>query len=455
MKTGKKRDFSQGSVWGNILRMAIPMILAQLINLLYNVVDRIYIGHIPGADALAMTGVGLTLPVVSILAAFANLFGMGGAPLFSMSWGAGDEKHAQKIMGNAFSMLLGTGVVLGVACYLLRRPVLYLFGASDVTYPFADDYLTVYLMGTLFVMISQGMNYFINAQGFGVIGMLTVSIGAVINLILDPILIFSMELGVKGAAVATVIAQGISAAWALWFLTGKRAVIPISRESMKLSCRIVWETVCLGMSGFVMQITNSVAQIMGNVMLQLWGGDLYVGIMTVINSVREVMTMPLMGLANGAKPVMSFNYGAKQFDRVKSAIRFITVVCILLSVGVWALLFFCPRFFMELFNDDPALIEMGIPAMRLYFSGIFMMSLQFAGQATFTALGCARHAVFFSTFRKVAIVAPLSVLLPSLWGLGTDGVFLAEPVSNYVGGIACYLTMMIVVRKKLQQEKTA
>jgi Na+-driven multidrug efflux pump len=203
-----------------------------------------------------------------------------------------------------------------------------------------------------------------------------------------------------------------------------------------------------------MQITNSVAQIMGNVMLQIWGGDLYVGIMTVINSVREVMTMPLMGLANGAKPVMSFNYGAKQFDRVKNAIRFITVVCILLSVGVWALLFFCPRFFMELFNDDPALIEMGIPAMRLYFSGIFMMSLQFAGQATFTALGCARHAVFFSTFRKVAIVAPLSVLLPSLWGLGTDGVFLAEPVSNYVGGIACYLTMMIVVRKKLQQEKT-
>ena len=453
MKTGKKRDFSQGSVWGNILRMAIPMILAQLINLLYNVVDRIYIGHIPGADALAMTGVGLTLPVVSILAAFANLFGMGGAPLFSMSWGAGDEKHAKTVMGNAFSMLLGTGILLGLACYVLRRPVLYLFGASDVTYPYADDYLTIYLMGTLFVMISQGMNYFINAQGFGVIGMLTVSIGAVLNLILDPILIFGLELGVKGAAIATVISQGVSAVWALLFLTGKRAVIPLSRESMKITLPVVWEIVCLGMSGFVMQITNSIAQIMGNVMLQVWGGDLYVGVMTVINSVREIMSLPLQGLTNGAKPVISFNYGAGKVDRVKSAIRFMTVACILVSLVAWVLLFFCPRFFLELFNDDAVLIEAGIPAMRIYFAGIFMMSLQFAGQATFTALGCAKHAVFFSTFRKVAIVAPLSVLLPGLWGLGTDGVFLAEPVSNYVGGIACYVTMMIVVGRKLREKE--
>ena len=453
MKTGKNKDFSQGSVWGNILRMAIPMILAQLIHLLYNVVDRIYIGHIPGTDALAMTGVGLTLPIMTILAAFANLFGMGGAPLFSMSWGAGDEGRAQKIMGNAFSMLLGTGVLLGLACYVLRRPVLYLFGASDATYPFADDYLTIYLIGTLFVMISHGMNYFINAQGFGVIGMMTVSIGAVINLILDPILIFYMELGEEGAAIATVISQGISTVWALWFLMGKRAIIPITRESMKLSPGIVWEIVCLGISGFIMQITNSISQIMGNVMLQTWGGDLYVGIMTVINSVREIITLPMQGLTNGAKPVISFNYGAKRYDRVKSAIGFMSVACILMSVAAWGLMFFFPRFFLELFNDDPVLIETGIPAMRIYFAGIFMMSLQFAGQSTFTALGCARHAVFFSTFRKVAIVAPLTVILPALWGLGTDGVFLAEPISNYVGGIACYVTMMFVVRKKLRQEE--
>lgn len=438
-------------MWGNILAMAIPMILAQLINLLYNVVDRIYIGHIPGADSLAMTGVGLTLPIISIIAAFANLYGMGGAPLFSMARGAGETQRARDLMGNSFTMLLGTGVVLGLACYFLRRPVLYLFGASDVTYPYADDYLCIYLIGTLFVMISQGMNFFINAQGFGVIGMLTVSIGAALNLILDPIFIFAFDMGVKGAAIATVISQGVSAIWALAFLFGRRALIPFSKESMKLRFSLIKEIVTLGLSGFIMQITNSVAQIMGNAMLQIWGGDLFVGVMTVINSVREIITLPLRGLTSGAQPVISFNYGARAYDRVKSAIQFMTLASVFLSVVSWALLFFCPRFFLELFNDDPALIEAGIPAMRMYFGGIFMMSLQFAGQATFTALGCSKQAVFFSMFRKVAIVAPLSVILPNLWGLGTDGVFLAEPVSNYVGGIACYATMMIVVGRKLRQ----
>lgn len=451
MKGNKQKDFSRGSVWGNILSLAVPMILAQLINLLYNVVDRIYIGHIPGADSLAMTGVGLTLPIISIIAAFANLFGMGGAPLFSMARGAGKPERSKTVMGNSFTMLLGTGVVLGLLCYVTRRPVLYLFGASDATYVYADDYLCIYLTGTLFVMISQGMNYFINAQGFGVVGMLTVSIGAALNLILDPIFIFWLEMGVTGAAIATVISQGVSAAWALSFLLGRRALIPITRQSMILDFSLVREIVTLGLAGFIMQITNSVAQIMGNAMLQLWGGDLFVGIMTVINSVREIITLPLRGLTSGAQPVISFNYGARKFDRVKSAIRFITVGSVLISILSWALLFFCPRFFLELFNDDPALVEAGIPAMRMYFGGIFMMSLQFAGQATFTALGCSKQAVFFSMFRKVAIVAPLSVILPYLWGLGTDGVFLAEPVSNFVGGIACYMTMLIVVGRKLKQ----
>lgn len=426
------------------------MILAQLINLLYNVVDRIYIGHIPEADALAMTGVGLTLPIVTIIGAFANLYGMGGGPLFSMARGAGEPKRASAIMGNAFTMLVINGIILAILCYLFRRPVLYLFGASDVTYPYADAYLTIYLLGTLFVMISQGMNYFINAQGFGVIGMLTVSIGAVLNLLLDPLFIFVLGLGVQGAAAATVIAQGVSAAWALLFLLGRHPVIPLTKEGMKVKWHIVSQTVSLGMSGFVMSITNGIVQIMGNAMLQRWGGDLYVGVMTVINSVREVMTLPLQGMTRGAQPVISFNYGAGRYDRVKSAIRFITVSCIIISLAAWGLLFFFPRFFLQLFNDDAALIEAGIPAMRLYFAGIFMMALQFAGQATFTALGCAKQAVFFSMFRKVVIVTPLTALLPYVWGLGTDGVFLAEPVSNFVGGIACYATMLFVVGKKLK-----
>lgn len=450
MGAEQKKDFSQGSVWRNILSISVPMILAQLINLLYNVVDRIYIGHIPEADALAMTGVGLTLPIVTIIGAFANLYGMGGGPLFSMARGAGEPKRASAIMGNAFTMLVINGIILAILCYLFRRPVLYLFGASDVTYPYADAYLTIYLLGTLFVMISQGMNYFINAQGFGVIGMLTVSIGAVLNLLLDPLFIFVLGLGVQGAAAATVIAQGVSAAWALLFLLGRHPVIPLTKEGMKVKWHIVSQTVSLGMSGFVMSITNGIVQIMGNAMLQRWGGDLYVGVMTVINSVREVMTLPLQGMTRGAQPVISFNYGAGRYDRVKSAIRFITVSCIIISLAAWGLLFFFPRFFLQLFNDDAALIEAGIPAMRLYFAGIFMMALQFAGQATFTALGCAKQAVFFSMFRKVVIVTPLTALLPYVWGLGTDGVFLAEPVSNFVGGIACYATMLFVVGKKLK-----
>lgn len=450
MGAEQKKDFSQGSVWRNILSISVPMILAQLINLLYNVVDRIYIGHIPEADALAMTGVGLTLPIVTIIGAFANLYGMGGGPLFSMARGAGEPKRASDIMGNAFTMLVINGIILAILCYLFRRPVLYLFGASDVTYPYADAYLTIYLLGTLFVMISQGMNYFINAQGFGVIGMLTVSIGAVLNLLLDPLFIFVLGLGVQGAAAATVIAQGVSAAWALLFLLGRHPVIPLTKEGMKVKWHIVSQTVSLGMSGFVMSITNGIVQIMGNAMLQRWGGDLYVGVMTVINSVREVMTLPLQGMTRGAQPVISFNYGAGRYDRVKSAIRFITVSCIIISLAAWGLLFFFPRFFLQLFNDDAALIEAGITAMRLYFAGIFMMALQFAGQATFTALGCAKQAVFFSMFRKVVIVTPLTALLPYVWGLGTDGVFLAEPVSNFVGGIACYATMLFVVGKKLK-----
>ena len=451
MKRSNQKDFSQGSVWGNILSIALPMILAQLINLLYNVVDRIYIGHIPGADALAMTGVGLTLPVISIIGAFANLYGMGGAPLFSMARGKGDRERCSSVMGNSFTMLLATGVMLGLLCYFFRRPVLYLFGASDATYPFADDYLTIYLTGTLFVMISQGMNYFINAQGFGVMGMLTVSIGAVLNMLLDPLFIFTLGLGVKGAAIATVIAQGVSAVWALGFLMSRRALIPVQLSGMRLNWKTVGEIVALGLSGFVMNITNSVAQIMGNAMLQIWGGDLFVGVMTVINSVREIITLPLRGLTSGAQPVISFNYGAGKYDRVKSAIRFMTASSVFMSVLAWGLLFFFPRFFLQLFNDDPALIEAGIPAMRMYFGGIFMMSLQFAGQATFVALGCSKQAVFFSMFRKVAIVAPLTVILPYLANLGTDGVFLAEPVSNFVGGIACYTTMLVVVGRKLRQ----
>lgn len=432
------KDFSRGSVAGNILRLAIPMTLAQLINVLYNVVDRIYIGHIPGASTQALTGIGLTLPVITIITAFANLFGMGGAPLFSMARGGGQTTRAKNIMGNSFSMLLLSGVILAACYYIFKRPLLYLFGASDATYPYANAYLTLYLLGTLFVMISLGMNSYINAQGFGVIGMLTVSIGAVLNLILDPLFIFVFHLGVQGAALATILSQCVSAIWVLRFLTGRKALLKLSPGYMKLKPSLIKEISALGLAGFVMSITNGSVQIMCNTVLHHWGGDLYVGIMTVINSVRELITMPVSGLSSGAQPVMSFNYGAQKYDRVKSAIRFTTIASILFSLFAWALIFFFPHFLIQLFNSDPELLEKGAPSMHIYFFGIFLMALQFSGQSTFTALGKSRQAVFFSLFRKAIIVIPLTLWLPTVAGLGTKGVFLAEPISNRRNSLLCH-----------------
>ena len=447
----KEKDFGQGSVSANILRLAIPMTLAQLINVLYNIVDRIYLGHIPNTSTQALTGIGLTLPVITIITAFANLFGMGGAPLFSMARGASEPERAERIMGNSFSMLLVSGAILAVFCYLFKRPLLYLFGASDITYPYANAYISIYLLGTLFVMISLGMNNFINAQGFGMTGMLTVSIGAVLNLILDPLFIFVFHMGVRGAATATIISQCVSCIWVLRFLTGRKAIIKLTRKQLALNFPLIKEISALGLSGFVMSITNSSVQIMCNATLQRYGGDLYVGIMTVINSVREVITMPVMGITSGEQPIMSFNYGAKKYGRVKSAISFTAISCIIFTLVMWAFLFFFPQVFIRMFNSNPTLLKEGVPAMHLYFFGIFMMALQFAGQSTFVALGKSRQAVFFSLFRKVIIVIPLTLLLPSIAGLGTRGVFLAEPVSNFIGGTACFITMLFTVWKNLDK----
>jgi len=438
-------DFGVGSVWGNIVRLAVPMILAQLVNVLYSVVDRIYVGHIPGASAWAMTGIGLVLPLVSIIAAFSNLFGMGGAPLFAMARGAKNTDRAAKIMGNTFSMLIITAAVLSALFFVFKKPLLYLFGASDVTYPYARDYLNIYLLGTVFVMISLGMNGFINAQGFGMIGMLTVSIGAVLNLILDPIFIFVFDMGVKGAAIATVIAQFVSAIWVMRFLTGEKAVIKLEKKNMPVSFPMVKEITTLGLAGFMMGITNGLVQIVCNASLQAWGGDLYVGIMTVINSVREIITLPASGLTSGAQPVISFNYGAKKYDRVKSAIKFMTVACISVTFLAWLILISIPHMFIQMFNNDPSLLEKGVPAMHIYFFGMFMMAFQFSGTTVFTAIGKAKYSVFFSIFRKVIIVTPLTFVLPLIAGLGTTGVFLAEPISNFVGGLACYITMIVTV----------
>ena len=450
-QTQAKNDFSKGGMARNIIHMAVPMTVAQLINILYNVVDRMYLGRLPGH--LALTGLGLCLPIISILMGFANLCGMGGSPLCSIHRGRGENDEAERIMGNSFTLLLLFGLSLTALCLIFRRPILYLFGASDLTFPYANDYLTIYMLGTVFVMIGLGMNPFINSQGFSRMGMMTVTVGAVVNIVLDPIFIFGLGMGVQGAALATVISQGCSAVWVLRFLTGRRAILKLRLSALRLHAGRVKRILSLGSSGFAMSMTNSLVQVLCNATLQAWGGELYVGVMTVINSIREVISMPVQGITNGCQPVLGYNYGAGEYQRVRQGIRFTTALTMAYSLVAWLLVLIFPELLIRIFNDEPDLIAAGIPAFRLYFATFFCMSFQFIGQSVFVGLGRSRQAVFFSLLRKAFIVAPLTLLLPAL-GLGVDGVFLAEPVSNVVGGLACLLTMYVVVYRPLGRMKS-
>lgn len=445
-------DFSKGNVYRNICEVAVPMIFAQLLNLLYNVVDRIYIGRIPEIGTLALTGVGLCFPIITLITAFTYLYGNGGSPLCAMECGKGHQEEAEVYMGNAFALLLYTGIILTILGLIIYKPVLYLFGASDTTFPYAQEYIHIYLLGTVFVMISVGMNPFINCQGFANVGMLTILIGAILNIILDPLFIFVFHLGVAGAAIATIISQFCSTVWVLLFLTGKKATLHLKTSTLKLQWQKVSKIISLGISGFVMAFTNSLVQVVCNATLQIYGGDLYVGVMTVLNSVRDICTMPVTGLTNGASPVMSFNYGEGTFHKVRRAIGFVTIVCVSYTLLIWGLLKLFPAFFIRIFNSNPSLIEKGIPALHIYFFGFCFMALQFTGQCVFVSLGKAKYATFFSLFRKAIIVVPLTIFLPTIGSLGTDGVFWAEPISNLIGGCACFITMLITVIPELKKD---
>lgn len=451
MQKAVKNDFSQGKMWQNILTQAIPLTIAQTVQVLYNVVDRIYLGHLPGASSLALTGVGLIFPIVTLVTAFCNLFGSGGAPLCSIARGAGDNDRAERIMGTTFTMLLASGAILMVLGYLFKKPILYLFGASDDTYYYADAYLSIYLIGTLFVMVGVGMNGFINAQGFARTGMLTIVLGAVLNVVLDPVFIFVFDLGVQGAAIATVISQAVSCVWVLRFLTGKKAILRLKKPYLRPQLRLLGEIVSLGLAGFIMAATNCLVQITCNATLKIYGGDLYIGVMTVINSLRELLSLPVSGITQGAQPVIGFNYGARRYDRVRSGIAFMSVVCIIITTLCWVALLIFPRQLFSMFSSDAGLIDVGIPSMHIYFFGFFLMSLQFSGQSAFVALGKSKQAVFFSLLRKAIIVFPLTILLPMVGGLGVNGVFLAEPISNLLGGVACFVTMLCIVWPMLRR----
>ena len=346
------------------------------------------------------------------------------------------------------TLLVGSSLILFVICFAFRDPILWLFGATEDSFGYAEEYLSIYLFGTTFSMFSTGMNGFINAQGFPKTGMCTIAIGAVLNLVLDPIFIFVFDMGVAGAAIATVISQAVSALWVLTFFLGKRSMYRIRRANLILRMGLLRQILGLGLAGFIMQATNFLVQIVCNKMLNIYGGDLYVGIMTVVNSVRDILSLPANSIANGAQPVLGYNYGAKKFDRVRRGIRFTTFLGFAYMLVAWLFVLFFPHLLLSIFTSDQTMISTGQSSLHIYFFGFFFMAFQFAGQSTFTALGCAKRAIFFSLLRKVLIVVPLTLLLPGL-GFGTDGVFLAEPISNVIGGLASFLTMYFTLYRRL------
>ena len=429
--------------------MAIPMTMAQLVNILYSVVDRMYLGHIPGSGQLELAGLGLSLPIISIIMGFANLCGMGGGPLCSIHRGRGEDKEAERVLGNSFVLLVIFGVGIPLLFLPFREPLLYFFGASNATYPYAQEYITIYLLGTPFVMVGLGLNPFINAQGFARRGMMTVLLGAVVNIVLDPVLIFGFDLGIRGAAWATVIAQAVSAAWVLKFLTGRKAILRLRTDCMPLAWPRVRRILGLGLSGFFVNLTNSLVQVVCNKTLFFYGGDLYVSVMTVINSIREVTFMGVQGITNGAQPVLGYNYGAECYQRVRQGIRFTVAATVGDAALIWAAAMLVPGVLIRIFNDGPELLAAGIPAMRIYFCMFVVMSLQMVSQAIYVALGRSKSAIFFSLLRKAIINAPLTVLLAI--PLGTTGVFVAEAISQLIGGLASSLTMYFTAYRPMSR----
>lgn len=443
-------DFTQGRISEAILHMAIPMMLAQLVNVLYSVVDRMYIGHIPGEGSLALTGIGISSPILVIISAFSVLSGAGGASLFSIARGRGDDRRADEIMGCSLALLLIFSVVLTVVAQVFQRPLLYLFGASDATYPYAASYTRIYTAGTVFVMLSLGMNYYINAQGFSSMGMLTVAAGAVANAILDPIFIFVFGLGIAGAAIATVISQALSAFLVLRFLTGRKALHRIQPRYVRLGRETVWSILSLGVANFTMNVTNCLVTISCNAQLCRYGGDIYLGAMTIVGSIRDVVMMTVHGLTHGAQPVLGYNYGAGAYDRVRGGIRFTTVGIFIYTFLVWITLMLRPQPFISLFNNEAELTALSARCIRIHFSGFFLLALQIVGQCVFVGLGKTKNATFFAFLRKVVIVVPLVYILPRFFG--ADGVFMSEPISDILGGAACFTTMYLTVYRKLEAE---
>ena len=449
----KRIDFENGTVVGNILGAALPMLVAQILNLLYNIVDRVYIARIPGVGTAALGAVGLCFPLIVIISAFANLFGSGGAPLFSIYRGKKETERAKTIMNTSFTMVCASAMILMALGMLFARPLLVLFGASEDALVYAYPYMMLYLIGTLPSMIAVGMNPFINAQGYSTVGMLSVAIGAIANLLLDPLFIFVFGLGVRGAAVATVLSQTLSALFVLFFLTKKAElkVRLLRKEELSGCVEDAKNIISLGTAGFIMQLTNSLVTICCNNVLSVTGGDIYISVMTIVSSVRQLVEMPIYAMNEGTSPILSYNYGARRPKRVRKAGVVMGLMIFGYTALMWSVIILIPEFLIRIFSSDAVLMKDAVPALKQYFAAFIFMDLQYIGQTVFKSLNKKKHAIFFSLLRKVFIVVPLTYLMPYALGMGTDGVFLAEPVSNVIGGSLCFITMLLTVLPELKR----
>lgn len=451
LTTSKETDLGSEPVGRLLATLAVPAIASQIVNALYNMVDRMYIGHIPETGPMALTGLGVCFPLIMIVSAFACLVGMGGAPKASIYMGRRDNAHAEKILGNCTTALIFLSVTLTVLVLLFKRPLLYLFGASENTIEYAESYMTIYALGTVFVQLTLGLNSFISAQGFSKISMFTVIIGAVTNIILDPIFIFGFGMGVKGAALATVISQALSALWAVKFLTGNVTVLRIKKKYLRVERHILSPCLALGVAPFIMQSTESLLVLCFNSSLLKYGGDTAVGAMTILSSVMQFALLPLQGLTQGGQPIISFNYGAGNLDRVKTGFSLLLKCCLTYATLLWAVCMFLPQLPVMIFTSEPELTDLSVWALRIYMASVFLMGAQNACQQSFIALGNAKVSTFLAIFRKIILLIPLIYILPHFFSDKVFAVFLAEPVADAVA-VATTCTMFSIEFRKLMKK---
>ncbi len=413
-----------------LFKLAVPTVIAQLVNMLYNIVDRIYIGHMPGDGSLALTGVGVCMPLIMIVSAFAALISSGGAPRASIAMGKGEHESAEKILGGCVTVQVVISLILTVVILVWNKDLLLAFGASENTISYANSYMSLYAFGTLFVQLTLGMNAFITAQGFAKTGMFTVMIGAVANIILDPVFIYGFHMGVRGAALATILSQGISCVWVIHFLCGEKTILRLKRKNLRVDFGLVLPCLALGLSAFIMQASESVISVCFNSSLLAYGGDLAVGAMTILTSVMQFAMLPLQGLGQGAQPITSYNYGAKNRERVKKSFRLLLTISLVYSVVLWAFIIIIPRLFVGMFTSDATLLDFTSQALRVYCGVLFIFGIQIACQMTFVSIGSAVCSIIVAVLRKFVLLIPLIYILPQLFVDQTFAVYLAEPVAD-------------------------